>query len=807
VNRRPFSRIILLSLLFCIAASGAETAANLSAQLRQLSLDPDACYRVRDLSLQREDARVFLTDGYLIFSRAVGGRRVMALYSAAESGDDAEILLRPPDRSERSSLAAATGSPNLNEHFQSAIFIYTDRTADELLEAIQSGVPKPAPEMGLLLAGRMDEAIRNFAESFQVRLVLDLLTQDTSKGLFYAAFSGKTLGNFDLLYDPTVPEQFILGQISTKLAAHFDVWASFQSRARRQSRILPAQDALLEDYRIEATLRQDLVLDVTTRVTLKAQQRLSGALGFEMAPQMEITGVTLDGKEVEVFRRESMRANLIGGRSNDPFLVVLPEPLANGSAHELVFHHKGKVVRPAGNDVYFVAARTNWYPSRGLHFTTYDLTLKVPAALSVVATGDISEERVEGEWRIARRRTTAPVRVAGFNIGAYEGVKTTRGGFHLEVFANRKAEPALQPRAAGQLMVTPNWTAHTGRVRSSELIPIPAPPPPSSTARLDSLASEIGSALEWMAGLFGPPPLKSLTVSPIPGNFGQGFPGLLYLSTISFLNEKDRPVNYQTPYQNAFYSEILHAHETAHQWWGNLVTSATYRDDWLQEAFSNYSALLVLERKKGAKALETTLEEYRRELLMPVGETKGVTVEQAGPITWGLRLQNTATIDPWRVIIYNKGSWIMHMLRRRMGDDQFLAMLGAVRKRFAYQAISTEQFREIAAEFSPKGLPDPTLENFFDNWVYSTGMPSVEFTSTLHGKAPNYQLSLSVKQSGVSEEFSYDLPVEIRLPGQVRPMVKWIRTGPETSVVNVPLKAVPLKVELAPGSGLLTARK
>ena len=80
---------------------------------------------------------------------------------------------------------------------------------------------------------------------------------------------------------------------------------------------------------------------------------------------------------------------------------------------------------------------------------TYDLTLKVPAALSVVATGDISEERVEGEWRIARHRTTAPVRVAGFNIGAYEGVKTTRGGFHLEVFANRKAETRAAATGGG----------------------------------------------------------------------------------------------------------------------------------------------------------------------------------------------------------------------------------------------------------------------------------------------------------------------------------------------------------------------
>jgi aminopeptidase N len=147
------------------------------------------------------------------------------------------------------------------------------------------------------------------------------------------------------------------------------------------------------------------------------------------------------------------------------------------------------------------------------------------------------------------------------------------------------------------------------------------------------------------------------------------------------------------------------------------------------------------------------------------------------------------------------------MLRRRMGDEQFLAMLGALRKRYMYRAITTEQFREIAAEFSPKGLPDASLENFFDNWVYSTGMPTVEFTSVVRGKAPNVQLSMTVKQAGVSDEFSYDLPVEIRLPGQAKPLVKWIRTGPEPAVVTVALKVAPTKVELAPGSGLLTARK
>ena len=96
--------------------------------------------------------------------------------------------------------------------------------------------------------------------------------------------------------------------------------------------------------------------------------------------------------------------------------------------------------------------------------------------------------------------------------------------------------------------------------------------------------------MEFMSANFGPPPLKTLTVSPIPGTFGQGFPGLLYLSTLAYLKPEDLPMAVRTDSQRRFFSELLHAHETAHQWWGNLVTSGSYQDDWLMEALANYSA-------------------------------------------------------------------------------------------------------------------------------------------------------------------------------------------------------------------------
>lgn len=782
----------------------AQTAATLGERLRRLELDPEQCYRVRDLEFQREDIRFYLNDGLLIFSQPAAGRRPVAVYRATEPGDDAEILLRPPDRGERASLARATGSPNLNDHFHTAVFIFGDGGAEELLKSIREAGPKPRPEEGLLLVSRYADVVRNFAQSFQVRLVRDLLTEDRKNGLFYAAISSSSRGNFDVLHDPTLPEQVIVGDVSASDPGRFNVWASFPARSRRQSPQAPVDEAFVEDCRIEAAVGADLSLELRMEAALKPQRNIKGALTFELAPEMTVKAARLDGKPVEIFRRESLRSSLIGGYVNDPFLLILPEPLEAGSVHRLEFELGGNVIRRAGNGVYYVGARTNWYPSRGYHYTKFDLTFRVPKDLRVAATGDLAEETIEGDIRISRFRTSAPVRLAGFNIGSFEEAEARADGLTVRVFANRTVEPALLPPPRQIVVPQQGVPRLPGRSPSQVITLTPAPPNPQ--ARMRELAAEVAAAMQWMQQQFGPPALPSLTVSPIPGNFGQGFPGLVYLSTIAYLPEKDRPAAIQTSRLNLFYSEILLAHEAAHQWWGNVVTSASYRDEWLQEALANYTALMLLERKRGPKALESVLDEYRAELLREHGEPKR-TIESAGPITWGARLRGSEGVDPWRVITYCKGSWILHMLRRRMGDTAFLSMLGELRRRYAYQPVTTEQFRGLAAEFTAKDDPDRSLEGFFDTWVYGTGIPTLETTIRLRGKPPALDVVVNVKQSGVPDDFMLELPVELRATRTSRPVVKWIRTGDESSAVSFRVQAPPVRVELAPGAGVLAVRR
>ncbi len=92
----------------------------------------------------------------------------------------------------------------------------------------------------------------------------------------------------------------------------------------------------------------------------------------------------------------------------------------------------------------------------------------------------------------------------------------------------------------------------------------------------------------------------------------------------------------------------------------------------------------------------------------------------------GQRLENSQQPEGWRIITYGKGSWIIHMLRKRMGDQRFLAMLSEILKRYDHASIDTEQFRNLAAQFLPPKSDDPQLESFFGQWVYGTGIPALK---------------------------------------------------------------------------------
>ena len=804
-------RVLLLSILPISAWGAGPTATETARAVRDAGLDPDQCYRVRDLSLFKEDIRLYFNDGYLIFAKPVAGERIAAVFTAADlEGGDGEMLLLPPVRAERQSLARFTGSPNLDEHFRAAVLMFTDSSGRDLLASIEKqGSARKAPEMAPMLSEQWSPVMSNILDSFAPRIAGDLLSPGRPDGLLFAAIGGKTLGNFDVVYDPAATEQILAGQLMERnQRISYDIWTSFVARRFRTAATPPeAFGFSLTKFRIEATLDDNLGLRATTRVTVKIGSRPLRAFAFQISRAEQVTAARIDGVPAELLTRESARSRALRADENEVFLVTSSELLAARSTHQMEFEHDGDIITSPGNGVYAVRARSNWYPRSGSAFADYELAFSYPKRLTLVTAGDIVLDRVEGDTRITERRTPTPIRVAGFNLGTYEKSSINAAGLTVDVFGNRRLDPALQPppRAATftQMVQPPR-----GPRREEITTIIQNVPPPDPLARLNTVAADVAACFQYYSGLFGPPPLKTLTVSPIPGTFGQGFPGLVYLSTLSYLDPRERPAGVRNDTLQTFFSDLMVAHEVAHQWWGNVVTSKSYQDEWLMEALAHYSALMWIEKKKGSKALEEVMADFQRELLH-TGED-GQSLESAGPVTWGYRLEAAKSAEAFRVITYEKGAWVLHMLRKRIGNDRFLKVLAELRKQYEFRGVSSADLLDLVKKSLPPGVSADSMESFFDNWVYSTGIPTLRVKYSVKASpkvdAPSWRVSGTLEQSGVDENFSVDVPVEIQFAKGPAQTV-WVRTSNEPSGFSATLKQVPLKVSVPVGSSVLAVRK
>lgn len=782
--------LAVLPVLPLLAAS--EQARDLAAAVNSIELDADACYRVNDLRFSREDLSVFFNHGFLIFAKPVHGIRPGAVFDGESESGDGEVLVLPPNRAERLSMTRFAGAPNLDAHFRSALMIFSDATAAELLREMERNLveeaPRKDPEMGAKLAEAMSAPLRKVYANYEVRIVHDMLSPPGPTGGFLVlATAGSSLGTFDALYEPAPDAHVVVGQpVERNGRAFFNIWTSFPARSVRESTNTPASPLRVSKYTIDATIEANLSMSATSRLSFEANQAVSGAIPVFISPQMRVLSATLDGEPAEVLQGSSSAPVTAVDSHEIEFLVIPPHPVLPGK-HELDLKHEGRVIAETADHIYFVGARGVWYPQLGDEQADFDITYRYPKGLEVVTTGDVVENHAEGDTRITRAVTTAPIRFAGFNLGDYARVKITRGPYTIELCANRNTlpPPALLP---------PPSIAHP------PALPPPAMnnasiPAPAVKDRLETLAYSTAAAFSFMANMLGPPRIRSMTVSPIPGTFGQGFPGLIYLSTLAYLDPAQRPPEMRTRYNETFFSEILEAHEIAHQWWGNLVVPAAPQDDWLMESLANYSALLYLEKRKGPQAVAAVLEDYKEHLLRQ--DARGRTVESTGPIIWGIRLQTSDAPEGWRVITYEKGSWIIHMLRQQMGDERFLAFLRAACERYKATPLGTEQFRALAREFMPESAPEKSLENFFENWVYGTGIPALKLSYAVHGTKLNGTLT----QEDVDSDFTAWVPISIQDGPNTR--ITWVQTASDPSTFSETVKHPSSRAQL-PGSWLYT---
>ncbi|MFN0119167.1 MAG: M1 family metallopeptidase [Blastocatellia bacterium] len=189
----------------------------------------------------------------------------------------------------------------------------------------------------------------------------------------------------------------------------------------------------------------------------------------------------------------------------------------------------------------------------------------------------------------------------------------------------------------------------------------------------------------------------------------------------------------------------LIAHEIAHQWFGNSVTEKDWDDVWLSEGFATYFTLLVAEHYEGRDAFVAGLKRSREQVLALEKQNPGVAV-----------LHNNLA-DMKKVlnrIIYQKGGWTLHMLRRRIGADHFRAGIRAYYQRYRDASATTDDFRRMMEEHSGQ-----ELSWFFQQWLARAGSPVVEGGWRYDADARQVIIELAQTQPGEV----YRLPLEIGL--------------------------------------------
>src|SRR5205814_10434265 len=113
----------------------------------------------------------------------------------------------------------------------------------------------------------------------------------------------------------------------------------------------------------------------------------------------------------------------------------------------------------------------------------------------------------------------------------------------------------------------------------------------STKGLAENVLKRIRDTVSFFVDEFGPYPYSQLTVSQFPVNFSQGWPSLLYVSTLSFFTKEQRQKLGLSSESDFMFTELVRAHEIAHQWFGNKVGWNTYHDQWISEAFSNYAGV------------------------------------------------------------------------------------------------------------------------------------------------------------------------------------------------------------------------
>jgi len=229
-------------------------------------------------------------------------------------------------------------------------------------------------------------------------------------------------------------------------------------------------------------------------------------------------------------------------------------------------------------------------------------------------------------------------------------------------------------------------------------------------------------------------------------------------------------------------------HEIAHQWFGNAITETTWDDAWLSEGFATFFTLLFIENEYGK-------EEYKK----GISKAKKTVFDLSLKIPdFSIVSNRTAEKEPvTNGLTYQKGAWVLHMLRDLLGEKSFQKGIRAYYAKYFNSNTTTDEFRLEMEKASGKDL-----KLFFKQWLYQPINPTIDAVWKYDAAAKKLNLQLTQSQSG---DFLFNVPVEVGYykTGSTTPTILKMNLSRKQELFSFSVPSAPERVELDPRNILL----
>jgi aminopeptidase N len=230
--------------------------------------------------------------------------------------------------------------------------------------------------------------------------------------------------------------------------------------------------------------------------------------------------------------------------------------------------------------------------------------------------------------------------------------------------------------------------------------------------------------------------------------------------------------------------EALLTHEIAHQWFGDYATEANWQHIWLSEGFATYMTHLYMEKTYGRDSLDHRLRDDRNDVIAFAAKSNAPVVDTSVNSNF-MQLLNANS--------YQKGGWILHMLRRKLGDAAFWKGLRAYYTRYGGGNATTADF---CREMEKAG--GQHLELFFRQWLYTPGLPLLD--AAWQYDAATKKLTIQLRQI---QKTVFNFPLQVAVRAGSRQTVQAFTISSRQTTLSLPAVVKPAAVVLDPYVNLL----